>query len=123
MAEPESGRGRRRRPPRAVTYPYRRIERVEVTPADEPDPYGDDSPAWLAIDWGRHLRTIEAGGTPINYAEIGEGPAIVFVHGLGGCWQNWLENMPRMAALGFRAIALDLPGFGSSPMPPWQISI
>jgi pimeloyl-ACP methyl ester carboxylesterase len=123
MAEPASGRGRRKRPPRAVTYPYRRIEHVEVTPEDGPDPYGDDAPAWLGIDWRAHLRSIEVDRARINYAEIGEGPAIVFVHGLGGCWQNWLENMPRMAELGFRAIALDLPGFGSSPMPPWQISI
>ena len=28
-----------------------------------------------------------------------------------------------MAELGHRAIALDLPGFGASPMPPWEISI
>lgn len=111
--------------PRAVTYPYRRIERVEVTPADGPDPYGnpDPDPAWMGIDWRQHLGTVEVGGATINYAEIGEGPPIVFVHGLGGCWQNWLENMPRMAELGHRAIALDLPGFGSSPMPPWEISI
>ena len=122
--EAVTGPGRRRkRPPRAVTYPYKRIEQVDVTPVDGPDPYGDDAPAWLGIDWREHLRTIEIDGAAINYAEIGEGPAIVFVHGLGGCWQNWLENMPRMAELGFRAIALDLPGFGSSPMPPWPISI
>ncbi len=111
------------RTPRAVTYPYRRIQRVDITPPDGPDPYGDPAPAWLGIDWQEHLRTIEIGGARINYAEIGSGPAIVFVHGLGGCWQNWLENMPRMAELGYRAIALDLPGFGSSPMPPWQVSI
>lgn len=111
------------RPPRAVTYPYRRIERVETTPADGPDPYGNPEPAWLEIDWQQHLHSIDIDGARINYAEIGEGPPIVFVHGLGGCWQNWLENMPRMAELGFRAIALDLPGFGASPMPPWEISI
>jgi pimeloyl-ACP methyl ester carboxylesterase len=112
-----------RRTPRAVTYPYRRIQRVETTPSDGPDPYGDPEPAWLGIDWRQHLHTIDLNGVRINYAEIGEGPPIIFVHGLGGCWQNWLENMPRMAELGYRAIALDLPGFGSSPLPPWQITI
>jgi pimeloyl-ACP methyl ester carboxylesterase len=122
-AEPASDRRGRKRPPRAVTFPYRRIEPVASTAADGPDPYGDDAPAWLAIDWRDHLRTIEIDRARVNYAEIGEGPGILFVHGLGGCWQNWLENMPRMAELGFRAVALDLPGFGSSPVPPWQISI
>ena len=120
---PATGDERRRRAPRAVTYPYRRIAHVDGTPSDGPDPYGDPDPAWLKIDWRQHLRTIDVDGARINCAEIGEGPAIIFVHGLGGCWQNWLENMPRMAELGYRAIAFDLPGFGSSPMPPWDISI
>jgi pimeloyl-ACP methyl ester carboxylesterase len=111
--------------PRAVTYPYRRIERVEPTPADGPDPYGnpDPEPAWMGIDWRDHLHTLEVAGTRVNYAELGEGPPIVFVHGLGGSWQNWLENMPRLAELGHRTVAIDLPGFGASPMPPWDISI
>lgn len=111
--------------PRAVTYPYRRIERVDVTPDDGPDPYGnpDSEPAWMQIDWRKHLHTVEIDGATVNYAEIGEGPPILFLHGLGGCWQNWLENLPRMAELGHRAIALDMPGFGASPIPPWEISI
>ena len=121
--EAKAETGPRTRAPRAITYPYRRIAAVEGTPADGPDPYGDPDPAWLKIDWQQHLRTIDVDGAQINYAEIGDGPAVIFVHGLGGCWQNWLENMPRMAELGYRAIALDLPGFGSSPMPPWEISI
>ena len=38
------------------------------------------------------------------------GPAaIVFVHGLSGCWQNWLENIPHFAR-DHRVLALDLPG-------------
>ena len=113
------------RGPRAVTYPYRRIERVEATPADGPDPYGnpDPEPAWMAVDWRKRLGTVDVGGTAVNYAELGEGPAIVCIHGLGGSWQNWLENMPRLAGLGHRVIALDLPGFGASPMPGWEISI
>jgi pimeloyl-ACP methyl ester carboxylesterase len=118
--------GKGERTPRAVTYPYRRIERVPATDSDGPDPYGnpDAEPAWMGIDWSEHLHQIEIGSQRINYAEIGEGPAMVFVHGLGGSWQNWLENMPRMAELGHRAIALDLSGFGASPMPPdGEISI
>ena len=89
----------RTRTPRAVTYPYRRIAAVEGTPADGPDPYGDPDPAWLKIDWQQHLRTIDVDGAQINYAEIGDGPAVIFVHGLGCCWQNWLEKMPLMAEL------------------------
>ncbi len=115
----------RPRPPRAVTYPYRRIEPVEATPPDGPDPYGnpDDPPAWMTVDWASRLGEVDVCGTRVRYASLGEGPPIVFVHGLGGSWQNWLENMPRMAELGYRAVALDLPGFGASPMPPWPISI
>ena len=109
--------------PRTVTYPYRRIELIEATPADGPDPYGNPDPEWLRIDWRPHVHVAEVGGTRVTYAEIGEGPAIVLVHGLGGCWQNWLENMPAMAALGHRVVAIDLPGFATSPMPPWEITI
>jgi pimeloyl-ACP methyl ester carboxylesterase len=62
-------------------------------------------------------------GTRVNYAEIGAGPPIVFVHGLAGCWQHWLECLPHFAERGHRAIALDLPGFGYSPAPPWEAPI
>jgi pimeloyl-ACP methyl ester carboxylesterase len=109
--------------PRAVTYPYKRIERPAPTPTDGPDPYGDPSPAFLDIDWSQHVRRISIEGTEVIYAEIGEGRPVLFIHGLGGNWQNWLENLPAFAAAGCRAIALDLPGFGQSPMPPWEISV
>lgn len=109
--------------PRAVTYPYRRIERPQPTPAEGSDPYGNEDPKWLRIDWSSRLNRVEVGGATVNYAELGEGPPVVFVHGLGGCWQNWLENLPHFAAAGYRAIALDLPGFGASPMPDWEIGI
>ena len=96
---------------------------MSVTESDGPDPYGEPDPQWLGIDWSRHVHSIEVAGATVNYAEIGEGPPIVLLHGLGGCWQNWLENMPRLAELGHRVIAPDLPGFGASPMPPWEITI
>jgi pimeloyl-ACP methyl ester carboxylesterase len=59
---------------------------------------------------------------PVNTIELGEGPPVVFVHGLSGSWQNWLEQLPVLARE-HRVVAMDLPGFGYSPMPREEISI
>ena len=92
------------------------------TPPDGPDPYGNPDPEWLRIDWAEHRRQVEVVGSRVNYVDMGEGPPLVFVHGLSGAWQNWLEQIPLFSD-SHRVIALDLPGFGASPMPPWEISI
>jgi pimeloyl-ACP methyl ester carboxylesterase len=84
--------------------------------------YGNPEPEWTSIDWRRHLRRVELPGAEVNYVEIGEGEPVLFVHGISGCWQNWLENLPHFGR-GRRAIALDLPGFGASPMPGWAIDM
>lgn len=84
--------------------------------------YGDPDPEWLRIDWRQHLHRVELPGAEVNYAELGEGEPIIFIHGLGGCWRNWLENLPHFGRT-HRAIALDLPGFGHSPMPSWPIDM
>jgi pimeloyl-ACP methyl ester carboxylesterase len=100
----------------------------DPTPPDGPDPYGDPDPEWLRIDWSQHVHDSRVGGATVHYAELAAAPseqdrlAILFVHGLGGCWQNWLSNIPYFARR-HRVIALDLPGFGSSPVPQWEISI
>src|SRR5579863_1278171 len=77
---------------------------------------------WLDVDWRTHQRWVIVNGAPINVIELGEGPALLFVHGLSGSWPNWLEQLPVFAA-SHRVIALDLPGFGRSPMPVEPISI
>jgi pimeloyl-ACP methyl ester carboxylesterase len=92
------------------------------------DDYGTTaSPDWREIDWRPHLRQITIDGRSVNYVDYGSSDdgrePVVFVHGLGGCWHNWLENIPRAAAEGRRAIAIDLPGFGFSEMPADDISI
>jgi pimeloyl-ACP methyl ester carboxylesterase len=89
--------------------------------------YGTSAePNWRSIDWPAHVRTVEVDGVGVNYVDIGEGrqglEPILFIHGLGGQWQNWLENIPH-AAQERRVVALDLPGFGLSPLPRDEITI
>ncbi|MCW2966278.1 MAG: alpha/beta hydrolase [Solirubrobacteraceae bacterium] len=90
---------------------------------DASDAYGPQGRSeWLDIDWSRHLKWASLSQGPLNYVDIGEGPALVFIHGLAGSWQNWLENIPHFART-HRVIAPDLPGFGCSPVPSEKISI
>src|SRR3954468_18088741 len=93
---------------------------IEGLGADEYGPQGRS--AWLDVDWSEHLRWIEVGGRAVNLCELGEGPPLVLVHGHSGNWQNWLENIPHFAR-SHRVVAMDLPGFGRSPMPVERISI
>jgi len=87
-------------------------------------PYGPTGRSpWLDIDWRRYQRWVSVDGQPINTIELGEGgQPIVFVHGLAGSWPNWLEQLPVLAR-DHRVLAMDLPGFGHSPMPAGEISI
>jgi pimeloyl-ACP methyl ester carboxylesterase len=94
----------------------------DPTPSDGPDPYGEPEPQWLTVNWRDHLQKAEVVGTTVNYVEMGSGEPVVMVHGLAGSWQTWLPNIVHLARR-HRVIALDLPGFGESPKPPWKISI
>jgi pimeloyl-ACP methyl ester carboxylesterase len=61
-------------------------------------------------------RTIDLDG-PVAYREW-EGPpetTFVLIHGLGGSHLNWVQVAPGLSGLG-RVLALDLPGFGWSPL-------
>ncbi len=77
---------------------------------------------WMDVDWPSHLRWVNVLGRRMNVLDIGGGPVALFVHGLSGCWQNWLENIPFFAR-DHRVIAADLPGFGESDMPAEKISV
>jgi pimeloyl-ACP methyl ester carboxylesterase len=90
-----------------------------------PDPAyadGDDS-TWMRVDWPAMTRRMPVLGREVNVVDTGgSGPALLFVHGLGGCWQNWLLNIPAFMG-SHRVIAPDLPGFGESQMPAEDVSI
>ncbi len=61
-------------------------------------------------------RTVDLDG-PVHYAEWAgpTGRTFVLVHGLGGSHANWTLVAPGLAAYG-RVLAIDLPGFGRSPL-------
>jgi pimeloyl-ACP methyl ester carboxylesterase len=56
-------------------------------------------------------------GVDIHYVDEGQGPAIVLIHGLGGCLYNFRYNIAALSEW-FRVVALDLKGFGYSDRPP-----
>jgi pimeloyl-ACP methyl ester carboxylesterase len=76
----------------------------------------------MDVNWREHQRWVTVDGRRVNVVELGSGSPIVFIHGLSGSWQNWLEQVPVFARE-HRVIAFDLPGFGASEMPEEKISI
>jgi pimeloyl-ACP methyl ester carboxylesterase len=112
------------------------VARLIISPARPAAPWaarraGDDygasaEPGWREVDWRNHLREVVVDDRRANYVDFGgpgDGPTVVLVHGLGGCWQNWLENIRPIAEAGRRVVAVDLPGFGESEMPADEITI
>jgi pimeloyl-ACP methyl ester carboxylesterase len=62
-------------------------------------------------------RTIPVVGAPIHYVECGSGEPVVLVHGFPEFWYSWREQIPALSSAGFRAVALDLPGYNLSHKP------
>ena len=54
----------------------------------------------------------------LPYDETGSGPALVLLHAGVADRTMWREHLDPLAAAGYRAIALDLPGFGEAHVPP-----
>lgn len=70
------------------------------------------------VDGIRH-RYVEARGLRFHLAEAGEGDDVVLcLHGWPQHWYEWRSLLPELADAGYRAIAMDLRGFGWSDAPP-----
>jgi pimeloyl-ACP methyl ester carboxylesterase len=61
-------------------------------------------------------------GIKIHFVEAGEGRPLLFLHGLGGSWEDWAANLQAFAP-SYRAVAMDFPGFGDSEKPEGDYSI
>jgi pimeloyl-ACP methyl ester carboxylesterase len=76
-------------------------------------PLGSTPAGWREVDWQCRARTVKVGRDDMSYVELGEGDPALVIHGLGGNWRVWLENLPALSQR-HRMIAVDLPGFGRS---------
>ncbi|MFF4536113.1 alpha/beta fold hydrolase [Streptomyces aureus] len=64
----------------------------------------------------RH-RTVEVPAGRLHLAEQGIGPLILLVHGFPESWYSWRRQLPALAAAGYRAVAIDVRGYGRSSKP------
>lgn len=64
----------------------------------------------------RH-RVVTANGVRIHLVEEGTGPVVLLVHGFPESWYSWRHQMPVLAAAGYRAVAIDVRGYGRSSKP------
>jgi pimeloyl-ACP methyl ester carboxylesterase len=64
----------------------------------------------------RH-HTVAGRDVRLHVVEVGEGPLVLFVHGFPESWYSWRHQLGAVADAGFRAVALDVRGYGRSSAP------
>lgn len=64
----------------------------------------------------RHAQ-VEANGASFHVVEQGQGPAVLFLHGFPDTVATWRSQMQAVSEKGYRAVALDMRGFGDSYSP------
>ncbi|MDF0529603.1 alpha/beta hydrolase [Tsukamurella sp. 8F] len=93
----------------------------------------DPSTVRFTGPWQHH--DVRANGIRMHAVEYAPGgdataqgrPLVVFLHGFGGFWWSWRHLLPQVHDAGFRAVAVDLRGYGDSDKPPrgydgWTLS-
>ena len=76
----------------------------------------DSSVALVDGPWSH--RMVRANGIALHVAEIGTGPLVMLLHGFPQFWWAYHRQMVDLADAGFRAVAVDLRGYGASDKPP-----
>jgi pimeloyl-ACP methyl ester carboxylesterase len=70
----------------------------------------------MSRDDFRHHRAFH-GDVGLHAVSLGEGPAVLFLHGFPQHWWMWRRLMRDVAAAGYRAVAIDARGMGGSDIP------
>jgi pimeloyl-ACP methyl ester carboxylesterase len=60
---------------------------------------------------------IDSSGHRLHLAERGSGPLVVMVHGFPESWYSWRHQLGPLAEAGYRAVAMDVRGYGRSASP------
>ena len=63
------------------------------------------------------MPNIQIGHHLLHFQVEGAGPDVLMIHGMASSHRMWERPMQRLAAVGLRAWALDLPGCGESSQP------
>jgi pimeloyl-ACP methyl ester carboxylesterase len=62
-------------------------------------------------------RLVPSSAGRIHLVEQGTGPLVLLVHGFPESWYSWRHQLPVLAASGYRAVAIDVRGYGRSSKP------
>ncbi|ATD69259.1 MULTISPECIES: alpha/beta fold hydrolase [Gordonia] len=85
--------------------------------SEAPDPSSVRLPGdWEHLDVranGVRFHAVEPAGLP-----TGDRPLILLLHGFGEFWWSWRHQLRALSAAGFRAVAVDLRGYGDTDKPP-----
>ena len=74
------------------------------------------------------VKTVDVDGVELAYVDVGQGPPLVLVHGLGSWMDFWAHNVDALAER-HRVLVVDLPGYGRSGRPeapytpPWYAEV
>ena len=79
-------------------------------------PGGADAVVQIGGPWAH--RSVSANGTRFHAAEAGDGPLVLLLHGFPEFWWTWRHQLAVLPEAGFRAVAVDLRGYGGSDKPP-----
>jgi len=63
-------------------------------------------------------RFVHANGSRFHVVEAGTGPLVLLLHGFPEFWWGWHEQLVALADAGYRAVAVDLRGYGATDKPP-----
>jgi len=63
-------------------------------------------------------RFAHANGVRFHVVEAGTGPLVLFLHGFPEFWWAWHHALQALSESGYRAVAVDMRGYGASDKPP-----